>query len=250
MDELYERLLRDMELALDRLAKRVPPPQWIRLYGDRFAFRYVERTAQQAIIQKLARIITGLRAAHLLLRYGLVQEEAVIHRVLGDLIEDVLFLSYGILKDDLKEKLFESYLTDFYQEEFDNPESPLDSTQKRSPVPRRKIQAYLARADPTIGNPSHNQEVARTLHQAFSGFVHAASVQILDMYGGNPPHFHVHGMLGTPRMAEYERDIWNYFERGMADFVIAAGILGDLELQRRLLSQKEQFDAESERIRT
>ena len=48
------------------------------------------------------------------------------------------------------------------------------------------------------------------------------------MYGGNPPHFHVRGMLGTPRMVEYERDIWNYFERGMADFVIAAGILGDI----------------------
>lgn len=250
MDELYEQLLRDMEMALNRLAKRVPPPQWIRLFGERFAFRYVERTAEQAIIQKLARIITGLRAAYLLLRHGLVQEEAVIHRVLGDLIEDVLFLAYGILNNDLTERLHESYLTDFYQEEFDNPENPLGSTQKRSSVPRRKIQAYLARADLRIGNPSHNQEVFRTLHQAFSGFVHAASVQILDMYGGNPPHFHVRGMLGTPRMPEYERDIWNYFERGMADFVIAAGVLGDRELQQILLSQKEKFDADSQRIRT
>ena len=249
MDELYEQLLRDMEMALDRLAKRVPSPERIRLFGDRFAFRYVERTAQQAIIQKLARIITGLRAALLLLRHGLVQEEAVIHRVLGDLIEDALFLSYGILKNDLKEKLHESYLTDFYQEEFANPENPLDSTQKRSPVPRKKIQAYLARADLSIGNPSHNQEAFRTIQQVFSGFVHAASVQILDMYGGNPPHFHVRGMLGTPRMREYERDIWNYFERGMADFVIAAGVLGDLELQQRLFSQKQNFDEKSERIR-
>ena len=30
------------------------------------------------------------------------------------------------------------------------------------------------------------------------------------------PRFHVRGMLGTARMAEYETDIWNYFERGMA----------------------------------
>jgi hypothetical protein len=238
-----------MEVALDRLANQVPAPQSVPFVRNTFVFRYVERTAQQAIVQKLARIITGLRAALLLLRHGLVQEEAVIHRVLGDLIEDVLFLSYGILKNDLKGKLHESYLTDFYQEEFDNPGNPLDSTQKRSPVPRRKIQAYIARADLRIGNPSHNQEVFRTIHQAVSGFVHAASVQILDMYGGKPPHFHVRGMLGTPRMPEYEREIWNYFERGMADFVIAAGVLGDLELQQRLFSQKQNFDAESERIR-
>ncbi len=250
MDELYEQLLRDMEQALDRLTKRVPAPQWIRLFGERFAFRYVERTAQQAIIQKLARIITGLRAAHLILRHGFVQEEAVIHRVLGDLIEDVLFLSYGILKNDLKEKLHESYLADFYQEDFADPNNPLASIQKRTPVSRRKIQAYLARADTKIGNPSHNQEVFRAIQQVFSGFVHAASVQILDMYGGNPPHFHVRGMLGTPRMREYERDIWNYFERGMADFVIAAAVLGDPELQQQLWSQKQNFDVESERIRT
>jgi hypothetical protein len=249
MDELYEQLLRDMEQALDRLTKRVPAPQWIRLIGERFAFRYVERTAQQAIIQKLARIITGLRAAHLLLRHGLVQEEAVIHRVLGDLIEDVLFLSYGILKNDLKEKLHESYLADFYQEEFDDPNNPL-TIRKRSPAPRRKIQAYLARADLGIGNPSDNQEAFRIIQQVFSGFVHAASGQILDMYGGSPPHFHVRGMLDTPRMPEYERDIWNYFERGMADFFIAAGVLGDGELQQSLLAQKKTFDAESERLRT
>jgi hypothetical protein len=56
-------------------------------------------------------------------------------------------------------------------------------------------------------------------------------------------------MLGTPRMPEYERDIWNYFERGMADFVLAAGVLGDRELVKRLLSQKETIDAESARIR-
>jgi hypothetical protein len=179
----------------------------------------------------------------------LVQEEAVIHRVLGDLIEDVLFLSYGILRNELNEKIFQSYLTDFYQEDFADPENPLESIQKRAPVPRKKIQAYIARADSRIGNPSQNQEIFRTLHQAFSGFVHAASVQILETYGGNPPHFHVRGMLGTPRMPEYERDIWNYFERGMADFVLAAGVFGDRELVKRLLSQKETFDAASARIR-
>src|SRR5258708_11889661 len=110
MDELYERLLEEMETALHELADRVPHPQLIPLSAKRSAFRYVEKTAQQAIVQKLARIITGLRAAHLLLRHGLVQEEGVIHRVLGDLLEDVLFLAYGIIKNDLNGTLHKSYL--------------------------------------------------------------------------------------------------------------------------------------------
>jgi len=68
MDVLYEQLVRDMELAFDRLSGKVPAPQRVPFVRDRFVFRYVERTAQQAIIQKLARTITGLRAALLLLK--------------------------------------------------------------------------------------------------------------------------------------------------------------------------------------
>ena len=63
-------------------------------------FRYVQQTAQQAIIQKSAWIITGLRAGHALLKQGLLQEQAVIERVVDEFHEDVLFLSYGILKGE------------------------------------------------------------------------------------------------------------------------------------------------------
>jgi hypothetical protein len=243
MDEVYEQVLRDMEVALDKLVTKVSPPQRVP-FGTHFVFRYVEKTAQQAIVQKLARIITGLRAAHLLLKNGLIQEQAVICRVLWDLEEDVLFLSYGIMKSELETKWHKLYLDAFYEEEFDDPSNAFKSTQKRPMVSRRRIQVYLAAAgaNDSIGNRSVNQEVARSIFKAVSGFVHAASPQIMDMYGGNPGHFHVHGMLGTPRMLEYERDIWNYFERGMAVFSIAAITFGDQELVAWILSQKKQFE--------
>jgi len=247
MDELYERLLREMEVAFERLVTRVPPPQRVPFGPTRFVFRYVEQTAHQAIIQKLARTITGLHAALLLLRNGLVQEQAVIQRVLGEFQEDILFLAYGIMNGELKNDLHKSFLEAFYEEEFDNPKDALTSTQKRPMVPRRKIQAYLARVKGIAGNPSFNQEVARTVTKAFSGFVHGASPQIMDMYGGNPPHFHVRGMLGTPRMPEYEHDIWNFFDRGIATFVITAILFQDQELAGHLLSEKLNFEVQTGR---
>jgi hypothetical protein len=97
----------------------------------------MERTAQQAIVQKLARIITGLRAAHFLLEQGLLQEQAVIERVIDEFHEDVLFLSYGILKGETKNH--KSFLIGFYEEEFDNAASAFDSTQKRPTVSRTKF---------------------------------------------------------------------------------------------------------------
>jgi hypothetical protein len=183
MDDLYEQLLRDMEIALERFTSKVPPPQQVPFAGS-FVFRYVERTAQQAIVQKLARIITGLRAALLLVRSGLLQEQSVIERVLDELAEDVLFLALGIAKGELEPK-HKRFLDSFYQEEFDIPDNPLQSTQKRPMTNRKEIQAYIA-ATGTVGNPSLNQEVARTLTKAFSGFVHGASPQIMEMYGGDP----------------------------------------------------------------
>jgi hypothetical protein len=100
MEEPYEQLLRVMELAFEKLASQVPPPQPALFGPNKFVFRYKERTLKQAIVQKLARIISGLRAALLLLRNGLLQEQAVIQRVLDEFCEDVLFLSYGALQGE------------------------------------------------------------------------------------------------------------------------------------------------------
>ena len=59
-------------------------------------------------------------------------------------------------------------------------------------------------------NPSDEKELRRTLSQTYSGYIHGASIHIMDMYGGNPPKYHLTGMLNTPRMASYISDAWNY----------------------------------------
>lgn len=46
----------------------------------------------------------------------------------------------------------------------------------------------------------------------------------------NPPAFHMHGMLGTPRHVEHRADLWNYFYRAIIAFGFAAKAFGDDEL--------------------
>jgi hypothetical protein len=240
MDEPYQELLHEMGIALERLANKVPPPRRVP-FASSFVFRYVEQTAQQAIIQKLSRFITGLRAELLLLRNGLLQEQGVIERVLDELREDITFLVYGILNGELDTKWHKLYLEWFYEEEFDDPESPFNSTQKRPMVPRDKIQAYLARIKGVVGNPSDSKELFRTLSKAFSGYVHCASPQIMETYGGIPPQFHVYGMLGTSRMEPHEKHLWYYFDRGVTAFIFAAIVFGDRELFDYLSFHKQKF---------
>jgi len=239
MDALFRHALRNMEAVFRVLEKRVPRPKRIP-FADSFVFRHVERTIQQALVQKLARVVSGLHAARILLRYGFVQEQGALQRMLDEFQEDIMFLAYAVISDDLTE-LHEEYLSAFYEEEFDKSGSPVESTQKRPMVPRRKIRAYIARMEGTGLNPSRGIELSRTLHKTYSGFVHGASPHITELYGGYPPRFHVAGMLGTPLIPTYEDDLWNYFYRGIIAFQVTAMALGDDALCDKIRRYRDEF---------
>ena len=53
---------------------------------------------------------------------------------------------------------------------------------------------------------------------------------IMDMYGGNPPHFHIQGMCNTPRVAGCARDAENYVYRGLMATIMVAEAFGDASL--------------------
>jgi len=142
MDELFPQTLQNMADILMALEKRVPPPQQVALKNG-FVFRYKEQSIHQALIQKLARIVSGLQAAWILLKHGFVQEQAVMQRMLDEFQEDTLFLASAVILNNTT-ALHTEYLVAFFEEEFDKPEDPLSSTQKRPMIPRKKIRAYLA----------------------------------------------------------------------------------------------------------
>lgn len=220
----YEQVLEHMENTVHALTKRLPAPQKVP-YKDSFVFRHVEKTIHQAMVQKLARTVSTLRATLLLREVGLFQEQAVLHRVLDELQEDAKFLACGVIQSDVTE-LHQKYLDAFFEEEFDA-DTSMASTQKRPMIPRQKIRAHLARGLGDTADTSTNLEASRTISKAYSGFVHAASPHIMDMYGGNPPRFFMRGMLGTEREQEFDWDIWNYFYRGILTFAIVAKAFGD-----------------------
>ncbi len=234
-------MINSLNTRFDNSSQKVPPPQMISL-GGTHVFRYVEKTFEQAIIQKLARILSGLNAALLLLENGFVQEQAVLQRTIDEFNDDVTFLFAGFCEGEgCLPELQEQYLSGFWEEEFDVPDDPVKSSQKRYSMPRRKIRAYLASVPDIHPDPSTQIELSRTLSKAYSGFVHGASPQIMDMVGGDPPGFHVDGMLGTPRVAEYAQDLCNYLYRSIASFVFASRLLGENTLADDLTQFSKDF---------
>lgn len=231
-----------MERAVHLLERRVPQPQRIP-YKDSFIYRYVEKSLHQALVQKLARLVTGLHAARLLMESGFVQEQAALQRMIDEAQEDITFLAFSVIFDEVTPH-HKIYLDAFYEDEFDA-KSVAHSKQKRAMVPRDKIRAYIARMGGDINGSSRAVDVSRTLSKAYSGYVHAASPQIMDMYGGNPPKFHVRGVRGTEKQEEYRADIWNYFYRCVIAFGFAAKAFGDEVLFQEFLALMQEFERKS-----
>jgi len=112
-------------------------------------------------------------------------------------------------------------------------------------IPRKKIRAYISKVEGKGLNPSRGIELSRTISKTYSGFVHGASTQIMDMYGGYPPRFHVSGMLGTPREKEYGDDLWNYFYRGILAFAFSALAFKNNALFSKIIRYRDYFERKS-----
>ena len=231
ISELMRNSLSEMEAALAELLSIVPPARQVP-FADSFVFRHTEKRTDQAIVQKLSRIPSGLRAATALCNLGYFQEQGALQRVVDEIGEDVLFLSIALIYPPASE-LHERYLEAFFAEEFDaQTGKPLD--EPRPMIPRKKIRAAIAQSPVSGGNPSGHIDASRVVFHAYSGFVHGASPHIMDSFGGDPPRFFTRGMLGTPREQEFREDIVNYYYRGLSAFVMGARAVGHEPCFRRL----------------
>jgi hypothetical protein len=240
MQKTFEQVLFEMESAFRRLEAQVPPPVKVP-YKNGFVLRYHEKSTQQALLQKFARQISGLHALLLLLKNGFVQEQGVIQRTLDDIAEDILFITLGLSTGNWTEH-HTKYLEYFWIEE------PAAGSPARGMVKRSRIRAYNNRL-PGLDNPSAADANGREIYKTMSGYVHAASVNIIDMCVGTPPRYHLAGMLKSPLYADHVQDAWNYFFRGLASSLVMAKAFEDSELwDEQYKSLKEFEDAFSHRI--
>ena len=226
-EALYAAALKNMSSTVHELARQVPQPKTVP-FADSFVYRYVEKTPRQAIVQKLARYVTTLRAACILFDHGFVQEQAALQRMLDEIQEDVTFLAFGLIFNKLT-PLHETYLAAFYQEEFD-PITGKPGDQDRPMPPRKKIRAYIARMEGAAADPSRGVDVTRQVSKAYSGYVHAASPQIMDMYGGSPLRFH----LRARQVCYSTRHLWQHGRQQlMAEFLLSWTIFAGIGVKKR-----------------
>lgn len=245
MGQLYRQAVEVMGEAFDILSRKVGEPQRQPM-GSGYVYRYKEKSIYQAIVQKLARVVTGLQAITVLNRVGFLQEQAALQRTLDDFEEDIAFLCFGIIFNDMTD-LHREYLAAFYEEEFDDPESAIRSTQKRPMIPRKKIRAFVSKDRGSGYDQSSTIEVGRTISKLYSGFVHGASPQLMELYFGTPPRFQLSGGANSPLYIDHVEDLLNYYYRSILSFAFASKAFGEEALFKTIFEYSKEFAISSGR---
>lgn len=245
MNNLYEEAMNVVAKSFQILERSIEAPVRVTKNGG-IIYRYRKSTIYVAILLKLARAITGLKAIYHLNNIGLLQEQAALQRVSDELTEDISFLTLAIIFDD-KTDLHSKFLEAFFEEELEEGKSAMESAQKRPMIPRKKIQAYINKERGTGDDPSTGKEASRTLSKAYSGYVHAAAPQVMELYFGDPPGFHINGAISSPLYQDHVDDLINYFYRTVIATGFAAKAFGNEVLFQKVFEYSKEFAKKSGR---
>jgi len=237
--DLFQPVLKALEDAFREVETKVVPPVR-RPWGNSFVFRYTEQTIQQAIVQKLARMISGLHAIKTLLNCGLFQEQGMVQRAVAEIDEDILFLSLAIIHNDVT-ALHTEFLRHFYAEEFADPSDIVGSHTSRGMSKREKIRGYIHAKGLAGANAARAARIDKVLTKAYSGYIHGASPHIMDMYGGQPARFDINGSTKGARHESHHRDAANYFYRAALTMAAAAKAFGDESLFATVRASADEF---------
>jgi hypothetical protein len=217
----FDDVLTSLRAGFAAIEEVAPQPS-IKVRSGNVEVRYAEPSIHLALFLKLARAISLLGALRLLVQHGMIQEQGILKRALDETGEDIQFLSFG--DQNGLEDIHREFLEAFWAEEFEDPERLLRNKRRES-VPRRKIQAYNSRLKGN-SDPSTAHSVGRLIQGVFSGYVHGASVHILDLYDLRAKRFSLAGLADTPVRQSYVVDSTNYPYRVLMDAVMVARRLG------------------------
>lgn len=229
-----------MTSALRRFEATVPAPHKV-THKTSFVYRYANKGLREALVQKMARNVSGLNAVGVLLAAGYVQEVGVLFRTLDETHEDIGFLATAETKGGCTEH-HKKFLDAFYAEAVLSRSEGSFEIPKPDLVPRKKVRAHTLNILGAGVNVSQALAASESVSTAYSGYVHGASENIMDLYGGSPPHFHVAGMRGTSRVATFADDVQNYIYRGLIATIMCAKAFGDRALVDDLCSFLDKYE--------
>lgn len=238
--QAYREVFAVLEQVLRSIEARTPAPQIVDTAAGP-VYRYTERTVDQALVLKLACLVSHLNAMTVLLRSGMCQESGILFRCLDEISEFLMWLCPALQGQELDVKQKER-LEEFYAEVFAEGQDPLAS-HRPARVPQKKIQSAITRQPCYPVNPSDGLRLQQKLSEHYSGFVHSSSAAAMNLYCDSSPGFMVSGMLDSPIHRSFMVQSAHYVSRAIRIFALHERFAGNHDIVSELRDLGMQFDA-------
>lgn len=196
--KLFQDKIDQFSAVVDCFAESVEPPHMHSSGPLHKGFRYADPTAKHFCLIKAARLVSGLNAAMVLAKQGYNQEVCVLMRTVIECTTHIEFVLSGLEGDELKpqqQKYVNAFFDDFERNSSNDFKKPIVRQEKV----HKEISQYLDAINGEVFEGRSTGDMMWSVYANFSNYVHARYPEAMDLFGGEPGHFHTRGMSGTPK---------------------------------------------------
>jgi len=218
MPMTIEITLRDLKETLEPLERLIRlftaslGQPILRKSDDECGFRYEAPDRRHFCLLKAVRALSAFNAAIELARKSYTEEIAVLMRTL---IECTTHIEFVLENDDSEEhqSAVRKYVGDFFADDHRASTAEI----RRAQIQQGKVHATLGRSLDKIAEDlgemdgrTPAEHLYSKIYRTTSNYVHAKYPECMDLYGGMPGQFHLHGMNGTPKERENLETLQTY----------------------------------------
>jgi hypothetical protein len=239
--DLTKHVIDELQTAYESLAhsRHIQPPQWL---PEERQFRHSRLNDCLFVYLKGVRWVSLLNASVVLLDTGYVHEMGILCRCMDETLEDIMLFMKGLGPDGQLSGAQQKVFADFFLEQFVEQEASLPAAVTRDRVPRRKVRAAIAGVPESPVNPHDHGHILGTIDSVYSGYVHGAYPQIMELCGGLRPGFMMAGMNGTSRIEVWQGQLLMYAYRAVLGTIVVAKRLEEEDLAEHLIGLRNEIE--------
>ena len=212
-------------------------------------FVYENPDARTITVLMLVRIVSGLRAALILIWQGNGIEGACMLRCIDEFTGNILFVKEALetgKPTSEQQKYIDDYFVDRYQTLEEKLQQPIPSGHLVRKQKRRASEGRQLSPD----DPHAVIKMSEVIDSTFDGYVHGSYSSAMELYngGGSREGFRVGGM--PERLPEWRKTLAQYVHRTTNMMGIVALGLGLRQTADELVKKREEFEATAAYRRT
>ena len=117
----------------------------------------------------------------------------------------------------------------------------MNSSQKRGSVSRKNIYTFIGKDRDREYSQCKVINISKTLSKTYSGFLHGASPQIMELYLDNPPSFQLLDTKESYIKKDSTDCLYDFYYNALWSFFLAAKAFGEDKLCNEIVNFSELF---------